>query len=450
MPSMLRGSLDRTFEALKFRDFRLLWISSLSASFAVQMQILARGWLIYDLTSSELALTWVMLSFMLPSAVFSLFGGVLSDRIRKKSIMMAAQIANLVATLVFGVIIYVGIVDFWHFIYFGFFNGTVMALSMPARTSILPDIVGRKNLVNAMALSSSTFNLARIVGPTIAGTLIVLFAAGDTTSTKGVGLVFFVITLLYGVSILGTYMLKYRGDPHRKAKKAVRRDLIESWVYIRRNRLLVGLLLLGLIPFTFGFAATFLMPAFNADVLQGSSQTLGYLAASMGIGALFGSLTLARLGDVGHKGRLMFLASYLWAIFIACFAFSSILWVALIFSALIGLFSSVMGSLNMSVVQLVIPPTMRGRMMAIMWASHGLMPLGMIPVGWLAEAWNINFAILVSAVLLVGSTYALRVCIPELAKIRRGYDEPSRTPFKEDLREPSATAEAAAKYSVAS
>ena len=448
MPSLLQGSLGRTFEALKFRDFRFLWISSLSAAFAVQMQILARGWLIYDLTESELALTWVMLSFLLPSALFSLIGGVLSDRIKKKSIMLAAQCLSTVATFLFGLIIFLDAINFWHFIYFGIFNGTVMALSMPARTSILPDLVGRKSLVNAMALSSSTFNLARVAGPTAAGTLIALFAAGNTSSTQGVGLVFFVITGLHAVSIFCTYLLHYRGEPHRKTPKKVRRDLTEGFVYIRRNRTLVGLLLMGLIPMTFGFSATFLMPAFNADMLQGDSQMLGYLVASMGIGALFGSLTLARLGDVGHKGRLMFLTAYLWAIFIALFAFSGILWFALVFSALIGLFSSVMGSLNMSVVQLVVPPAMRGRMMAILWATHGLMPLGMIPIGWLAEVWSISFALLTSAILLAGSTYALRVYIPELAKIRKGYDEPSR--YETSDSEVDEDKETSAKYSTVS
>ena len=144
----------------------------------------------------------------------------------------------------------------------------------------------------------------------------------------------------------------------------------------------------------------------------------------------------------------MFLTAYLWAIFIALFAFSGILWFALVFSALIGLFSSVMGSLNMSVVQLVVPPAMRGRMMAILWATHGLMPLGMIPIGWLAEVWSISFALLTSAILLAGSTYALRVYIPELAKIRKGYDEPSR--YETSDSEVDEDKESSAKYSTVS
>ena len=121
------------FSSLQIRDFKLLWISNLAASFAMQMQMVARGWLIYDMTGSPLDLTWVMLAFMLPSLVFSLAGGVIADRMRKKSIMVTSQLLNTVATVLLATIIYNGDVTFAHFIYFGLFNGTVLSFSMPAR-----------------------------------------------------------------------------------------------------------------------------------------------------------------------------------------------------------------------------------------------------------------------------------------------------------------------------
>ena len=120
----------------------------------MQMQMVARGWLIYDMTASPMALTWVMLSFMLPSVVFSLAGGVIADRLRKRSIMIVSGIFNTIATAALAAIVYSGEVTFWHFIYFGVFNGTVLALSMPARASVTPEIVGRDQVVNAMALQS--------------------------------------------------------------------------------------------------------------------------------------------------------------------------------------------------------------------------------------------------------------------------------------------------------
>jgi MFS family permease len=410
------------FASLKFRDFRLLWFGSIAATFAMQMQMVARGWLIYEMTSSPMALTWVMLSFMLPSVVFSLFGGVMADRLRKRMIMIVSGSLNTVATAVLAVIVYLGDVTFWDFIYFGVFNGTVLALSMPARASVTPEIVGRDHIVNAMALQSATFNLSRIVGPALAGGLIALVAAGDTSSTEGVGLVIFVVAVLYAVSVICTALLHYQGKPHQQGNNPIA-DVVEGFRFMRRERLVLGLMVMGFVPMTFGFSVTFLLPAFNADIIHGGPDTLGILMAGAGIGALAGSLLLARAGDIGNKGRVMFYAGYLWAIFVAAFALSETLIGALLFGAVTGLFGAVMGSLNMSVVQIALPDAIRGRVMAIMMMAHGFMPLGIIPISAVAENVGIDMALLMAAFLLAGSLLLLRFWMPELAAIDRGHGE---------------------------
>jgi MFS family permease len=416
-----RGAM---FSSLAFRDFRLLWFGSVAATFAMQMQIVARGWLIYDMTSSPMALTWVMLSFMLPSVVFSLFGGVLADRLRKRSIMIVSGALNTVATIWLAAIVYAGDVHFWHFIYFGLFNGTVLALSMPARASVTPEIVGRDQVVNAMALQSATFNLSRIVGPTLAGALIALTAAGDTTSTTGVGVVFFVVAALYAISVICTMLIHYQGNPHNSGSDPIA-DIVEGFSFMRRERVVLGLLVMGFVPMTFGFSVTFLLPAFNADILNGGPETLGILVTGSGAGALAGSLLLARAGDIGSKGRVMFYAGYLWAVFVAGFALTGSLTMALILGAATGLSGAVMGSLNMSVIQIAIPDEIRGRVMAIMMMAHGFMPLGIIPISAVAEAFGIDIALLLAALLLAVSLIVLRMWIPELIHIDRGHDEDS-------------------------
>ena len=191
----------------------------------MQMEMVARGWLIYDMTRSPLALTWVMLSTMLPSVLFSLVGGVIADRMGKKRIIITAQMLSTAAMFVLATIVYQGHVTFWHFIWFGLFNGTVMSLSMPARSSIIPELVGRRYVVNAMALQTSTFNLSRILGPTLAGALIAAFAAGDTTSTTGVGIVYYVIGGLFTTSIIATSMMRYRRNPARRRDTSVLTDV---------------------------------------------------------------------------------------------------------------------------------------------------------------------------------------------------------------------------------
>ena len=411
------------FDSLLIRDFRFLWVSNLCASFAMQMQMVARGWLIYDMTSSPLALTWVMLSFMLPSFVFSLAGGVIADRLQKKPVMIVSQILNTLATVLLAYIIFSGQIDFWHFIYFGLFNGTVLSFSMPARSAVIPEVVGQERLVNAMALQSATFNLSRILGPAQAGGLIALFAAGDTTSTLGVAIVFFIIAGLYLLSVLATLMLHYVGTPLEAKKASPIEDIKEGFRYMWDEQLILGLLIMGFVPFTFGFSASFLLPAFNQDVIGGGPDDLGLLMTSMGAGALLGSLILARMGDFSGKGRIMFLSAYLWAIALAGFALSGNLVIAMFMAAVTGLFGSVFGALNMSIVQLAIKPEIRGRVMSIMMMTFGLMPIGVIPVSALAEFVGIDVALVFSSVMLVLSMLLLGYLFPDLRRIDKGHGE---------------------------
>lgn len=411
------------FDSLRIRDFRCLWAANLCASFAMQMQMVARGWLIYDMTSSPLALTWVMLSFMLPSFIFSLAGGVIADRLQKKPIMIISQLLNAVATFLLAYIIFSGQITFWHFIYFGLFNGTVLSFSMPARSAVIPEVVGQENLVNAMALQSATFNLSRILGPALAGGLIALFAAGDITSTLGVGTVFFIIAGLYLLSVVATSMLHYAGAPLESKKASPVEDIKEVFRYMRDEKVILGLLIMGFVPFTFGFSASFLLPAFNKDVIGGGPDDLGLLMAGMGAGALCGSLILARLGDFRGKGRVMFLSAYMWAISLAGFAISGNLMMAMLMGAMTGLFGSIFGALNMSIVQLAIKPEIRGRVMSIMMMAFGLMPVGVIPVSALAEYVGIDVALMFSAVMLVFSMLLLGHIFPDLRRIDKGHGD---------------------------
>jgi len=358
---------------------------------------------------------------MLPSFLFSLLGGVIADRLQKKPIMITSQLLNTAATLLLAWIIYSGRITFVDFIYFGVFNGTILSISMPARSAVIPEVVGQKYLVNAMALSSATFNLSRILGPSVAGGLIAIFAAGDTTSTRGVGIVFFTIAGLYLLSVGAMSLIRYRGDPVERPRRTMFGDIAEGFRYMRDEKLIFGLLVMGLVPMMFGWAPSFLMPAFNKDIIGGGPQDLGLMMTAMGVGALMGSLALAHLGDVGNKGRVLFVTSYCWAVFVAAFALSQSLAWAMFFGAFMGLFSSLFGSLNMAIVQLAIRPEIRGRVMAIMMMSNGMMPLGLIPISAAAEFAGIDIALLASAVMLALSMVVLGVLFPDLRRIDRGH-----------------------------
>ncbi len=409
--------------AFEHRDFRLIWISSMSASFGMQMQIVARGWLTYDITESALALSGVMIAFMAPSVIVGPLGGVIADRFEKKPVMILSQSLNAIATGIFGWIIFTGHVTYDHFIIFGLINGTVLALSMPARSTIVPEIVGPKMLTNAMMLSSSTYNAARILGPSIAGILIGWFAAGDTTSATGVGLVFFFITALYLGSVVWTIMLDFRGEPHSQKKPPVWEDIAEALRFVWHDNVVKGLIWIGLVPMSFGFAPTFLMPVYNAEVLSNRPEDYGFLLTSMGIGALSGSLIFAQAGDLRRKGRTLFISAFIWSLALTIFALCTTMLSAAFALFFVGIAYSAMGSLNMSMLQLAVPPELRGRVMSISWTVHGLMPVAIIPIAWLAEAYSIRTAMLVSALLVGGSTLLFRLMYPEVAKVRSGHSD---------------------------
>jgi Na+/melibiose symporter-like transporter len=288
---------------------------------------------------------------------------------------------------------------------------------------LIPEVVGEANLVNAMALQSATFNLARILGPAIAGVFIAVFAAGNTTSTTGVGIVFFIIAGLYLIAVIATAMVKRAGHPAASNDASPLEDAKEGFLYMWQDKIILGLMIMSFVPFTFGFSASFLLPAFNKDIIGGGPDDLGLLMTGMGAGAFFGSMILARLGDIKRKGRVMFVSAILWAITVAGFAFSQNLVMALVMGAAIGFFSSIFGALNMSVIQLMVRPDIRGRMMAIMMMAFGLMPLGVIPVSALAEFAGIDIALMFAAAMLALSMGLLAYFFPNLLKLDKGHGD---------------------------
>lgn len=408
------------FASLVHRDYRLLWAANFAATFAMQMSQVARGWLVYAMTGSAVKLAWVTLSFLAPSIFFSLVGGVLADRVPKRRIMVLAQSVNCASTLVLALIVYGGAIQFWHFIAFGLLNGTVLSLSMPARQSIIPAIVGERFIFNAIALSSASMNLSRVLGPTVAGVTIAWVAGGDTSSTFGVSIVFFVIAVLYGAAAFGTSLLRTPGHADPRMRGPVLVDLFAGVRHIVDDRVLRGLFLIAFLATLFGMPVQFLMPAFSEDALGGGPDDLGLLMGAMGVGAITGSLVLARMGEARHKGWLMIGAAFAWALANGLLVLASNVASALPLAALGGFFSSAFMSLNNSLIQLSVVDAMRGRVMSVVMMMWGLMPIGVIPISFLAETTGIAVALLASSVVLVVVTLLAAACLPALHAIDRG------------------------------
>ncbi|MDO8751535.1 MAG: MFS transporter [Dehalococcoidia bacterium] len=422
---MGQGSLVLTrtmFASLANRDFLLVWLSNLAAMFGMQMQMVARGWLIYDMTTSAVALAWVTFSFMMPTLIFSLLGGVIADRLRKKRVMIFAQVMHFIAMLVIATITITGNVTFTYFIFFGLLNGTLMSLNAPARQAIVPGIVGESGLGNAVALNMASMNLSRILAPTIAGVLIALLAGGDKTSALGVGIVFYVIAVLDLLSVVVLLLLRYEGRDVRVERRGMVSDMGDGLKYVKSSPLIMGLLVMGFVPMLFGMPLMFLLPVFNKEVLKMGPEGLGLLMTAMGAGALIGSLALAGAGNVGRKGLILLASAMVWALFMGLFALSGNLSMSLLLLAMVGLSSTAYMAMNMTLIQLAVPARMMGRVMSLAMMTFGLMPLGVFPMSIVAESYGIGTAFLAGAVGLGIATITCAIVFQSIRRIDKGHE----------------------------
>jgi len=412
------------FRALDVADFRWLWVGSLASSFAMNMQIIARGWMVYTLTSSSMDLAWVTLSFMVPTVAFSLWGGVVADRLPKKRIIIIAQSLNCAATVVMAAIILSDRVTFWDFIWMGVFNGTILALSMPARQAFVPELIPSRLIFTAMALNTTSWNLSRILGPALAGFLIAWVAAGDTSSAYGVGIVYLMIAALYFLSAVTMLLVRKTGNIKEPDEKSPLNDMADGLRYVWANPPVFGLILLSIVPFVFGMPLNTLLPAFNEDILGGGPDDLGMLMSSMGIGAILGSLMLASMGGLRNKAVWLISTCVGWGIFTTAFGSAQVVWVAAVLVGAIGWLSAWNMSLNRGLLQMQVSDTMRGRIMSIDMMSHGLMPIGVIPISMIAERYSVAVALEVAGVVFVLVVLALAVFTSSVRRVDEDLPRP--------------------------
>ena len=272
---------------------------------------------------------------------------------------------------------------------------------MPARQAFVPELIPERLIFTAMALSTTSWNLSRILGPALAGFLIAWTAGGDTSSTHGVGIVYFVIASLYFISAITMLMVTKPGKIKRDDEQNAMRDMVDGLKYVWKNPPIFGLILLSIVPFVFGMPINTLLPAFNEDILGGGPDNLGLLMSAMGIGAIIGSLMLAATGNLKNKATWLIATCVGWGAFIIAFGMTEKTLLAALMVGCIGWISAWNMSLNRGLLQMQVEAGMRGRIMSIDMMSHGLMPLGVIPIAFVAEQYSVAIALMVSGAIFM-------------------------------------------------
>lgn len=387
-----------------------MWLGSLSSFMAMNMQMITRGWLVLRLQDdSPLALALVMVSFAAPMTFVSLIGGALADRLSKKYMIIMSQAGTAIMTFVLAMMDGSGMIWFGALLGIGVVNGSLMALNMPSRQAILSEIIPEGKLMNAVALNNSAMNLTRVIGPALAGLLIIFI---DTSG------VFYLVSGIYLFSALSTFMIGAGTAPATKSRKSITRDISEGLKYVKGDRTLFGIVIMAFIPSVFGFTLFALMPAWAREALNVRSTDLGILMMVMGVGALIGTLTLASVKKFDQRGWLLLISSFVWGIALVAMSQSVSQFMAFPFLLLIGLLSSVYMSLNMTMAQVYAAPEMRGRVMSILMMTFGLMPLGALPFGYLAEFIGTGNALTLSGIALAGLTLVFGIAYPHFRKIQ--------------------------------
>jgi MFS family permease len=406
-----RVSGSRMLDLFALRDFRWLWLGTLAFFMGMNMQMVARAWLVLRLADdSPLALAIVMGSFALPVILVSPFGGALSDRVPRKHMLLVGQSVTAALTVGVAALDLTGHIAFWHLIVSGLINGSTMAVNMPSRQVLVSDIVPESRLMNAVAMASSGMNLTRILGPAVAGVLIIYIG------TAGV---FFVVGGLYLLAVLTTAMLRVRAAPAAPSGGGMIGDIKAGLNYATGNPVILGLIIMAFMPVMFGMSYYALLPAWAREALNVQSDNLGYLMMTMGAGALVGTLLLAGIRNFSRRGLLLLVTCALWGVALGGFAKTTSYAAAVPLLLATGLTSSIFMSLNMTLLQSYSSPEMRGRVMSIAMMTFGLMPLSAVPFGALAEIESVGTAnaLLLSGILLTVFTIIFAIVYAPFRRI---------------------------------
>ncbi len=385
-------ALRRTFQAFRYRDFRLLWGGAFTSTTGTWMQMVAQSWVVLEMTGSAFYLGLVGFLGQLPILLFTLVGGAFADRIDRRKLLLSSQYVQMGVALILTALLYFDRIAIWHFLVLVFVTGSAQAFGGPAYQALIPGLVRREDVPNAVALNSIQFNLARIVGPVIAGAA---FATLGAVFCFGLNAVSFLAV------IAALWLLRTTFVPP-KVKESVFVQIKQGFAYIKDQGDLWQLTILGFVSTFCGVPLLTLLPVFARDVFGLEVAGYSIMMALSGAGSITGALLYARYSRMSRQGVFTLWVQSVFAGFLALFAISKDLTVSYILLfltgvCLISLFSSIT-----SLVQLATSEEMRGRMMSIfMLAFRGGMPLGDLFAGYVASRISPSFALLLLSLLLV-------------------------------------------------
>ncbi len=402
-----------TFASFSERNFRWFYLAMLGQMAAMNIQLVMRGYVVFEITDSFAALGGIALASALPMLFLGVFGGVLADRAPKKVVLQVGQFVSVLNALVVGILILTDAIVLWHLFAAGALQGITMALMMPARQAMIPEVVGRDLLMNAVALNSAGMNLMRVLAPAGAGLL--TWAAGG--GVIGAGPVYMVMAGFYLSAMITLAPLPRSEAASEGSAKGGLGDLRDGFVYVRHDPTILIVLAVTLMSAFLAMPYIQLLPGFVKEVLGGGPVELGLLTAISGGGAVFGALVIASLPE-RQRGLLLVLSAVLLGVSLIVLSGSQVFWFAAIAIVFVGVGTAGRQAFSQILLHSYVENEFRGRVMALMMLQPGMMALGAFVIGVVAERTGIDIAMGALAVALVGIAALLMVVSPRLRKLQ--------------------------------
>ena len=398
-----------TVRALKHRNFRLLWAGSCFSFSGQWVQVMALSWLVLELTNSPFYLGLLGLVRAIPALIFSLFAGVLADRVNRRWLFLLTHIGALGMNLLLAFLITLGVTNVWIVLGVTFFWSIAFAMNNTTRQAFIPQLVERPDLLNAIALNQAIFSAGRIIGPVLAGIIIVRWNIASCF--------YFNATLMVPLA-LALVAMRVPSLPRTARPRKMLKEFSEGLRYVGRNSSVASLLLLVALPTFFGMSYTVLLPIFARDLLRVGVSGYGVLMSAEAVGALLASLGVANLGGFPRKGWLMLWITIIFGLLLIALALSTWYPLFLLLVLLVGGTNSGYLTLANTLIQLLVPDELRGRVMSLYMLNPAVLHhLGMLFLGALATAIGVTSSLITGGLIVSFFVAVMAIRVPLLRRL---------------------------------
>ena len=384
--------LQRTLSSLAFRDFRILWSGAFASTIGTWMQKVAQSWLIFDLTKSSFYLGLDDFLGQLPILLFTVLGGVIADRHDRRRLLVSSQYVQMTTAFILAALVWTDTVRIHHILLLSFATGLAQAFGGPAYQALIPSLVQKKDLPNAIALNSIQFNLSRILGSLAAGAALAAFGTAVCFALNGLSFLL-VIAALMALSVKHLPPLE---------RKPILQEMRGGFSYVKREPALIALTTVAFLTTFLGLPLLTFLPVFARSIFDGEIVLYSRMMAFSGAGSVVGALTVAWLGRPRHMGLILLVVQGVFGLLVVSFALSRTLWLseAILFAA--GISAMIVTAMTTSLVQLIVPDHLRGRVVSIyMVAFRGGMPLGSLASGYAATFVGVPTVLAINGGLVV-------------------------------------------------